>query len=62
MDFLRLLEAEHRIQSADHVFEIVAQAGRLASRIEKRPSHSDRTSAALQTFLTKGREESDRNH
>jgi hypothetical protein len=61
MDFLRLLEAEHRIQSADRIFEIVEEAGRMASRVEKRPSHSDATSFAIQALL-KRREEPDRNH
>jgi hypothetical protein len=30
LDFLRILEAEKRIQSAEQVFELAAQAGRLA--------------------------------
>jgi hypothetical protein len=62
MDFLRLLEAERRIQSADRIFEIVEEAGRMASRVTKRSGHSDTTSVALQTLLTKGREEPDRDH
>jgi hypothetical protein len=36
MDFLRLLEAERRIQSADRIFEIAEEAGRTASRVTKR--------------------------
>jgi hypothetical protein len=62
MDFLRLLEAERRIQSADRIFEIVEEAGRAASRVEKRPSHSDTTSSAIQTLLQERREEPDRNN
>jgi hypothetical protein len=62
MDFLRLLEAERRIQSAEHVFEIVENAGRNASRVEKLPSHSDTTSAAVQALLKVRGEDPDRNH
>ena len=36
LDFLRILEAEQRIQSAEQVFVLAAKAGRLASRAEKR--------------------------
>jgi hypothetical protein len=62
MDFLRLLEAERRIQSADRIFEIAEEAGRTASRITKRSGHSDTTNAALQTLLSKGRKEPNRDH
>ncbi|MGH7188854.1 MAG: hypothetical protein ACREF0_06665 [Acetobacteraceae bacterium] len=51
MDFLRILEAERRIQSADQVFDAAQQAGRSASRAEKRPTHDDDTSAALRDLL-----------
>lgn len=39
LDFLRILEAEQRIQSAEQVFELAAQAGRTASRVEKLREH-----------------------
>lgn len=51
MDFLRILEAERRIQSADHVFEAALQAGRAASRTEKLPAHDEATQAALHELL-----------
>lgn len=35
MDFLRLLEEEKRIQSADAVFDRALAAGRTPSRVEK---------------------------
>jgi hypothetical protein len=59
MDFLRLLEAERRIQSADRVFEVAQEAGRNASRVEKLPGHSDATRAAIHALLREGREEPD---
>lgn len=39
MDFLKLLESEQRIQSADAVFERALAAGRNASRLEKFGEH-----------------------
>ena len=51
MDFLRILEAERRIQSADQVFEAAQQAGRAASRTEKRPTQDEATSAATRDLL-----------
>jgi hypothetical protein len=57
MDFLRLLESERRIQSADRIFELALEAGRNASRVEKWPNRSDTASAAIQTLL---REEHDK--
>lgn len=57
MDFLRLLESERRIQSADRVFEVAQEAGRNASRVEKLPDHSDAAGAAIRTLL---REEHDK--
>lgn len=51
MDFLRILEAERRIQSADQVFEAAQQTGRIASRIEKRPTHDEAASAAVRDLL-----------
>ncbi len=47
LDFLRILESEQKIQSADQVFEIAAQAGRNASRVEKLPGHDEETRRAL---------------
>ncbi len=51
MDFLRILEAERRIQSADQVFEAAQQAGRAASRLEKRPTHNEAAGAAIHDLL-----------
>lgn len=56
MDFLRILEAERRIQSADHVFDVVQEAGRNASRIEKLPGHTGATSEAIRALLREGRD------
>jgi len=39
MDFLKLLEAEQRIQSADAVFDRALAAGRTPSRVEKFSEH-----------------------
>lgn len=39
MDFLRILEAEQRIQSADAVFQLAIQAGRTPSAIEQLSTH-----------------------
>jgi hypothetical protein len=51
MDFLRILEAERRIQSADHVFDVVQEAGRNASRVEKLPRYADAASEAIRALL-----------
>jgi hypothetical protein len=51
MDFLRILEAERRIQSADHVFDVVQEAGRNASRVEKLPLYADAASEAVRALL-----------
>jgi hypothetical protein len=51
LDFLRILEAEQRIQSADRVFEMAALAGRIASRVEKLPEHDDSTQRALHELV-----------
>jgi hypothetical protein len=51
MDFLRMLEAERRIQSANHVFELALEAGRTASRVEKLPQRTDGTAAAIRALL-----------
>jgi len=51
LDFLRILEAERRIQSADHIFELADKAGRSPSRAEKMPGHDDATRAAIQDLV-----------
>lgn len=51
LDFLRILEAEQRIQSADHVFARAAEAGRLPSRVEKLPGHDADTRAAIHDLV-----------
>jgi len=51
MDFLRILEAEHRIQSADRVFEAAQLAGRDPSRAEKLAAHDAATAAAVRDLL-----------
>ena len=47
LDFLRFLEAERRIQSADQIFALAAAAGRVPSRAEKLFRHDDATRAAI---------------
>jgi len=47
LDFLTILEAEQRIQSAQAVFDLAAQVGRLASRTEKLSGHDEATRAAI---------------
>ncbi len=51
LDFLRLLEAERRIQSADQVMALAAQAGRTPSRVEKLAGQDDATRSALGDLL-----------
>ena len=51
LDFLRVLEHQHRIQSADRVFELAEQAGRSASRVSKLPSHDEATRAAIHDLM-----------
>jgi hypothetical protein len=46
--FLRILEAEQRIQSAAPVFELAAAASRHASRVEKLSTQDEATRAAIQ--------------
>ena len=53
LDFLRILEAEQRIQSAEQVFELAARAGRLPSRAEKMSAHDEATRAAIQALVTR---------
>jgi hypothetical protein len=59
MDFLRILETERRIQSADHVFDVVQQAGRNASRVEKLSGHGGATSASIRALLREAHDEAD---
>ena len=47
LDFLRLLEAEHLIQSAEQVFELAANAGRTRSRVEKLQIHDEKARLAI---------------
>jgi hypothetical protein len=51
LDFLKILEAEHRIQSADEVFRFAARAGRSPSRVEKLGAHDDDTRAAIRELV-----------
>ena len=51
LDFLRILESEQRIQSAEQVFELAAHAGRFPSRAEKLPGHDEATRAAIQQLV-----------
>lgn len=51
MDFLRLLEGQHRIQSADAVFDRAIAAGRTPSRVEKFPEHDLEIRDAVQETL-----------
>ena len=41
LDFLRILEAGQRIQSAEQVFDLAAKVGRFPSRVEKLDGHHD---------------------
>jgi len=51
LDFLRILEAEQRIQSAEQVFDLAAHAGQLASRAEKLREQEDATREAVQSLV-----------
>ena len=51
LDFLRILEAEQRIQSAGHVFERAARAGRSPSRAVKLSGHDELTRTAIQGLV-----------
>jgi len=51
LDFLRILEAEQRIQSAEQVFELAAKAGRSPSRIEKMSGHDEARRAAIRGLV-----------
>ena len=51
LDFLRILEGERRIQSADRVFDLAARAGRRPSRVEKLRQHDAATRDALRLLV-----------
>ncbi len=51
LDFLRILEAEQRIQSAEQVFMLAAEAGRAASRVTKLESHEVATRDAISSLV-----------
>lgn len=53
LDFLRLLEDKQRIQSAEQVFELAAQAGRFASRTEKLSMQDNATRDAIMDLVRK---------
>jgi hypothetical protein len=55
MDFLRLLESEQRIQSAEAVFERALAAGRTPSRIEKFAEHDPAIRDAVRQTLRTAR-------
>lgn len=62
MDFLRLLEAERKIQSSERVFEIAEQAGRVPSRVEKMPGHDEAIQDAIRALLRQPRDVDDPEH
>jgi hypothetical protein len=51
LDFLRILEAEQRIQSAEQGFELAAKAGPYPSRAEKLSLHDAATRIAIQRLV-----------
>jgi hypothetical protein len=51
MDFLKLLEAERRIQSAEAIFERALEAGRNPSRVEKFGEHDHSMQEAVRDTL-----------
>jgi hypothetical protein len=51
MDFLKLLEAERRIQSAEAIFERALEAGRNPSRVEKFGEHDRSMQEAVRDTL-----------
>jgi hypothetical protein len=55
LDFLRILEAEQRIQSAEQVFEIAERAGRFPSRAVKLDAQDEATRAAIQGLVKRPR-------
>jgi len=51
LDFLRILEAEQRIQSAERVFEAAEEAGRVASRVSRLDAQDAATRAAIRGLV-----------
>ncbi len=51
LDFLRLLEAEQLIQSAEQVFDLAADAGRTPSRVEKLQMPDEKTRLAIKALM-----------
>lgn len=51
MDFLRILEAEQRIQSAAAVFEMAITAGRTPSTVEKLAKHEAMVQETIHELL-----------
>jgi hypothetical protein len=51
LDFLRILEAEQRIQSAEQVFELAALAGRSVSRVGKLSAQDEATRNAVHELV-----------
>lgn len=51
LDFLRILEAEQRIQSAERIFAMAEQAGRSASRVERIGSYDPATREAIRNLV-----------
>jgi hypothetical protein len=51
LDFLRILEAEQRIQSAEQVFELAEKTGRSPSRAEKLSAQDEATRTAVQELV-----------
>lgn len=53
LDFLTILENEQRIQSAQAVFALAEQAGRMASREEKMSRYDEPTRAAIRQLVAR---------
>ena len=60
MDFLKILESERRIQSADAVFDAASAAGRNASRSEKMPYPDSEIDEAVHALLRRDADETAR--
>lgn len=51
LDFLRILESQRRIQSAEQVFEIAEKAGRSPSRVVELSAQDEATRAAIEGLV-----------
>lgn len=60
MDFLRVLEAEGRIQSADAVFALALEAGRTPSTVAKIEEHTAAVRTTIHDLVRRGGGGSDR--